>query len=760
MVRVGESGASVPEPSLDEVDGEIGAEAEVEVTPGEVQPEDGLDLFVADGGEPPRPTVVPGPPAPERVVTPTDPVRAAGPAAEVGTQPAAMTLVETRELASEVVAALLADDPRRALDLLHGRRGGDEDRHFPGQFRAAFQAESVAQGGRGAAAMLASLSDAERVLLNAYIDNPEGRARPEDIAFLAVEGAGTWERGINDIFHDMAARIDPRTDPEGYAAAVTAMEERFAERYSEQRGGEGLHETLTDGFFRELNDTDSARYRAARIQAPDALALYLTGQGVVGADEEGMLSVLERNIGGMEDLAAAYGYVADGEPGAGLERLREAVDDELGDADSLDAQRALVLIDGSGDLGQRAIDYLTLTGEAYLEGDVDADAFARSVRNLTGDEGPIDGSTLAFGMEPDLIRRLSEASDPSVGEIFQQLSATSELDGEHTLTGEFERLMASYPYNYATIRSRLDGLSDDERHTLLEAMPDLRERMLAPFENDPIETARIEDAIRGGIDAETHAYYMSVASNRASDLARAIEGLSASERADFAGRVDERFGEGTFERALDRLSADERRQISLALAVPTGVSGESVDQLVGQIRSILDAERGDEGWVGVSTALNDFFGVSGPVVDDAFRELTAAARDMRAAVDRGVEGEALRPHLMALIHAQMRVQRSIETYDQDREDLANTASNIALIAVAGATLGAGISLTTLAIAAGSAGTAQVSTQGLVRGTDYSSGEAAVDFFSAAALEVAGIGVGHGVIRGVQYGGGALASIMR
>jgi hypothetical protein len=64
----------------------------------------------------------------------------------------------------------------------------------------------------------------------------------------------------------------------------------------------------------------------------------------------------------------------------------------------------------------------------------------------------------------------------------------------------------------------------------------------------------------------------------------------------------------------------------LALAVPRGPDRAQLEGMIDDMREIFARERGDAGWAALSRRWTDAFAFSGPVVDDALREVITAAR--------------------------------------------------------------------------------------------------------------------------------------
>ncbi|MEM6558555.1 MAG: hypothetical protein AAF605_02115 [Myxococcota bacterium] len=725
---------------------------------------------------------------------PTSPIRAA-PIPEVGTEqgalsttgvvetlvvdeppPVAMSQVRVNELAQTVVDRLADGETIAALDALHGARGGDEDHLFPRRFRAALERVAVQNPilqshdpyspqlspSEASDAMLNRLSNGERILFDAYVDNPGGLSRPEDIAFLAVDGAGTGEAVINDIYTDLANRFRSggQFDRAGYEAAVAEMDRGFLERYGEQRGDpESFDADLTEGFWSELGGADERRYRAARAQSPAALQLWLAGQGRMGGDENRMLSLMVQNAHRIEEFAAEYGYVADGEEGQGLERLEAMIDDELG---GLDAERALALLDTNIPVAQRAANFANLTLNGVTDLEVSMGDATRVLRQLTEGESPaldplaamsmLDAETLAAVHEfttprdgvpsgPAYSHMRAEASE--LNEVVSLLAYGLETDGGDGLAAQFETRL-SRPGQFRALGSWLDGLSNEDRQELLDAVPDLETQIRD--HGYPTEiTERLVAAALGQADAADYLHWVTQHTAAEGELLPKVLSLGATDRAAFAQRYEERYGERSFESALDNLDSDTARSLRMALTVPTGGSRGELDSMIESMRAIVGDERGNDGWVGASTWFTDTFGFSGPVVDDSLRELSHSAQEAADYFER--TGELTPDHVRAMMNAQQRLQQSIITYDGEREDIAQAASDIAIATTSVFLVGGGVTLLALRNAAALGGTLNVGTHAMIEGPNYTGSEAVYDFFAGAALEVVGMGVADGAIRG-------------
>ncbi|MEO1173054.1 MAG: hypothetical protein AAFX94_13540, partial [Myxococcota bacterium] len=432
-------------------------------------------------------------------VTPSE---AVAPIEEVPETPTSQARIN--ELASTVAELLIEGDSIGALDALHGVRGGEVDRLFPRRFRAAFEMAAAAQMPAGAdrtrwvASLQNRMSSGERVLFDAYINNPNGLSRPEDIVFLAVDGAGTGEQVINDVYADLANRFrgPDGFDRAGYEAAVAAMDQRYLEQYGERRDTPSLDVDLASGTWSELGGRDVREYRAARAQTPDALQLYLAGQGRMGAEPERMLSLLVQHADRVEEFAAEYGYVADGEEGQGLERLEAMIDDELG---GLDAERARILTDPTIPLPERAARVANLTLQGYLDMEVSAAEATQMLRALTeGENRLLDPLGAMSLIDRELLEEVrghtAPREDRPQGPNYAQLNAeTNELNAITTLlaygseTSGGEGLAAEFETHYARagdylgLGAWLDNLTDDERTELLSEIPDLEARLLERY---------------------------------------------------------------------------------------------------------------------------------------------------------------------------------------------------------------------------------------------------------------------------------------
>ncbi|MEO1174057.1 MAG: hypothetical protein AAFX94_18720, partial [Myxococcota bacterium] len=119
-------------------------------------------------------------------------------------------------------------------------------------------------------------------------------------------------------------------------------------------------------------------------------------------------------------------------------------------------------------------------------------------------------------------------------------------------------------------------------------------------------------------------------------------------------------------------------------------------------------------------------------------------------------GELQPEHVRAMMNAQRRLQQTLGTYVDEREDLADTAADIAIGVTSIMLVGGGISLVAIRNAALLGGTLNTGSHALIEGPNYSANEAVYDFFAGAAYEVAGVGIGEGIMRG----GGMLWSTLR
>lgn len=632
------------------------------------------------------------------------------------------------ELAQTVVERLRAGDTRGALDRLHGQRGGNEDHEFERRFTAAFSVKA----GRSSAALLAKLSEGERALFDAYLRNPSGMSRPEDIAFIAMQGAGTSHRAINDLYDDLRNR---HPDPADYRRAVAEMDRRFIDRYGAARGNPtSLEADLTDGVWSELGGDDRQRYRAARAQAPDALELWLAGEGRMGTSSERVLDRLAANVHRLDRLAAEYGYVADGVEGQGVRRLQSMITHELS---GHDAARANALIAGGHSPEQRAGRYLELTLEGYLAGRVSRDDAIRAIRTVANtDDGVLaHGAGAQFVSESIRRRVLEGARDREVSAAVGELSWGSAVDGGAAIVAELDRRLAEGGGRSAQreLGRFLDNLTDDQRNAILAAHPDLERRIDMRFA-DPAARARLLGAARGELDAVDLLHYAGRELASGGDVLQRVNALGIRDRADFASIYESRYGRGSFERAVAELGSEERRALRLALAAPRGVERHQLDDMLGQVRDVMSRERGSAGWTGFSSWFTDRFGFSGPIVDDASREVAAAARAAAAANEAGHLG---REHVVRLVNAQRRLEQAMRTYGQDRADIAQSAADAAIIAVSVATLGSGITVAALSRAALAAGVSNTTVNGAVTGPNYTASQATYDFFSAAGLEIGG-----------------------
>ncbi|HSI03090.1 MAG TPA: hypothetical protein VLC93_01365, partial [Myxococcota bacterium] len=108
-------------------------------------------------------------------------------------------------------------------------------------------------------------------------------------------------------------------------------------------------------------------------------------------------------------------------------------------------------------------------------------------------------------------------------------------------------------------------------------------------------------------------------------------------------------------------------------------------------------------------------------------------------------------HIDALVNAQTRLQRALGTYTADRSDVANNTADAALLIVSVATLGAGLTPMAMTRAVAGAALANPLVHGAVEGPNYTAGQAMYHFFSGAALEVGGIGVGAVGHRALRAG---------
>ncbi len=656
------------------------------------------------------------------------------------------------ELARLTVDRLRAGDRRGALDVLHGQRGGAADEQFPDRFMAALRRDASSRaGGAGADVMLSTMSVAERTMFNAYLRNHGGVSQPEDIVFMAMQGTGTGTRAINDAYADLRAR-HPEPDGRAYRQAVRDMDHRFLETYRDARGRpESLEADLTQGFWSELGGDDRREYRAARIQAPDAMAVYRAGDSRTFsfADGEVILDRLAANAHRLDEFAGQYGYVADGQEGQGRARLVQMVNDNLRGPQ---AERARALL-GPGTPEERSARYAQLTLRGYLDGNVSRDDAVRTIRTLTTEGAALAGGEFSSRVDRDLQRAVLERGrDAEVRAAITELSYNNSPAGGSAAVAEFERRFTArggLP-ELRQFARYLDGLTPESRQAILSANPTIEQRINERY-HPPEIRERILRAVRGETDPVDLLRYRQLSLAEDNDVVNATLTLGLADRAAFRQVFEDRYRgqqpSPRFDDALGSLSSDARAQMRLAMTAPTGNNQAQLDRMVTDMRDVFSRERGDAGWAALSRRWTDTFAFSGPVVDDALREVISVAR---RAGDASARGRLDNSHVQALLSAQARLQRTLGTYTADRADVANATADAALLIVSVATLGAGLTPMAMTRAVAGAALANPVAHGAVQGPNYTAGQAMYHFFAGAGLEVAGIGmgvVGHRAIRG-------------
>ncbi|MEZ0313488.1 MAG: hypothetical protein ACAI38_17095 [Myxococcota bacterium] len=721
-----------------------------------------------NGGPQPQPRVVlaqytPDLPPQQRLpgdprVTPPEPRggrSAVGPQSRTDERlpPGSTPTARVEELARLTVDRLRAGDRRGALDAVHGQRGRVGDDQFQERFMTALRREAASRsGGVGADAMLSTMSVAERALFNAYLRNPGGVSQPEDIAFISMQGTGTGTRAINDIYADLRARY-PDQDGNAYRQAVRAVDERFLATYGRARGNpESLEADLTRGFWSELGGDDRREYRAARIQSPDAMEVYRAGDSRTFsfANGEVILDRIAANAHRLDEFAAQYGYVADGREGQGRERLEQLVRDNLRGPQ---AERARALL-GQGTPQERSARYAQLTLRGYLDGSVSRDDTVRAIRTLTAQGAPLAGGEFASRVDQDLQRAVVQRGrDGEVRAAITELSYNNSPTSGTAAVAEFERRFTERGglpdlRNFARY---LDALSPDQRRAILAANPNIEQRINERY-HPPEIRERILRAVRGETDAVDLLRYRQQSLAEDNDVVNATLALGFADRASLREVFESRYRgqrpSPSYDDAIGSLGSEARAQMRLATAVPRGPERAQLDRMISDMRDVFARERGDAGWAALSRRWTDTFAFSGPVVDDALREVVNAARRAGTANTAGRLDES---HIDALVNAQTRLQRALGTYTADRSDVANNTADAALLIVSVATLGAGLTPMAMTRAVAGAALANPLVHGAVEGPNYTAGQAMYHFFSGAALEVGGIGVGAVGHRALRAG---------
>ncbi len=391
-----------------------------------------------------------------------------------------------------------AGDYRGVLDTVHHQRLATGDEQFAPRLRAAIMLQT---GARNIDTVLGNLPTTERAFFDAYVENPGGTAQAHNLVYAAVKGGGSNVNLINDTIADLRAHNPTEA---GFQAALAKVDADYVRRYGRERGVTSMDQDLQGGVFSELWGSDRKSYRGARTGSPDALNFYNAAEArwLPTHDGDGMMGILEHNIGDPQRLADDYRYVADGgqqgpsppvtpRPGddatalqtEGQRRLQATIDYNMTPSE---IARAHALMDHA-DIkppDERAVDYLNLTMRDYLAGRVTAPGMVQAMRNLMvnpdtrkpTDTTPLQTTELSR-LDPNLVNQLAQAKDPAVRGVVSQLRGTHDFVGNDSAVGEVRQMLGEGRDRLGDLQTRLYAMTDDQRAAIRKAIPDFNKQM-------------------------------------------------------------------------------------------------------------------------------------------------------------------------------------------------------------------------------------------------------------------------------------------
>lgn len=661
------------------------------------------------------------------------------------------------DAARNFVREMRAGNTRAALDAVHGIRMQDGDANFETRMREAIRLAAGGQNDRSGRTMtriLGPMQRGERAMFDAYLQNPGGRARPENIIYAAVAGTGSNVDIVQGVFRDLRAQYP--NDEAGFQRAVEQLDRDYTARYGRQRNVTSMQQDLTEGFGAQFWGDSRVQVRAASVGAEDAFSMYAASEGTMWSTNAAtVLGALERNAGGMDQFATNYGFAVDGVRNQGIERVNRTIDAELSPSDRA---RARLLTDTSVPPDERAVRYLNATFRDYLAGSVTSDGVVRSMRNLMADQqqaaagstNPLSTTELSR-LDPALVARMRQARDPQVVGMLAQLDRTRGFTGDQALVGDIRQMLRGGREQNAALLSRLYALTPEQRNLVRTQIPDFSSLAQAATTTrtgratmfDRPMHQRLIDAVNGNrIDAGTLLTEAAAGRIPLNDALGAIQRLGAG-RGTFAADYDRTHGAGAFERTLGRMDNADASTVRMALGRLGGADQRSVETMTNQLRAAFNAHRGNDGWQGLSTWANNQFGFSGPIVDDAMREVVRAGR--------ALGNPPTQDQVVSILRAHNRLRTTMMNYNQEGRDMADrialAAAVVTMVATGGigiagaAGVGAGLTMTQVAAFSAFAGTATVGSHAVFEGNNYTADRAFVDLLLSAGGELGGGALG-------------------
>ena len=717
------------------------------------------------------------------------------------TTPEATPQSRINEIGRQVVDAILPGnngmaEPQRALDILHGqRRQNDPDfdrrvidaiRNDPRMTERASWLEAVygiqpaqMRTTDGARAQIVDrlFQRGDGVLFDAYLNNPGGVSRPEDIARIGVQGMGNDISTIRNLYADILARY-PR-DEQGYQAAVRALDAQHAAA----NGGQTLHQRLTDGLFPELGGDDRRSYLAARMgpQADAALRLYNSVEGRMFASGEDALKVLSENTHRLAALASDYRALAGRYGGHGrlpdmdgIGRITAAVRGRLSPQERA---RYDILVDPKRNPEQRARDYVRETLSQYTRNLVDGESL-RYALDMIGNGRPngrppipaaFTPAQMLATMRPELEAAQRHANTGGRGPyggtdyvtqgMLQEVIENQRTSGTYTVGAELQvELNAAYGNRekMLAVARRIDLLPPEVRADMARIFSpqELARYMgrgsLATLRvngnlHDTSLGRRFADALAGrNNDAAALMRGAALPAHertaRPDDVIDALRAMRPSEIANFPRNYGP-----NFERDLAALGSDAQRQIRGMVSLPFSMAPEHRDDAISNIvRNATNAATGEQS--GLGGALTAAFGRTTPVLNDATRRLVQQAERLRL-FDSMSDSER-RAVVQELVLAHGQFTRALATTASERREVVDNAALITTSIIGVATGWGAITTARIVMAANAVGITAVGTKAALLGDRYTAEDAMFDFITNAGFEAGGTVAFQGLFSGV------------